>query len=301
MIEEMNQCLSIGATQHIDLLKDRLGRELRVDEGERIRIKMTENPAGNITFLSCDFNGNLCGGRHQDEQILFKHFVADILSDIIMNQWEKALLKDIIRETYYYFNEEEKNTILQYTLDYTNGVKVYPGKMDRRDRKHFIIKRLVDFLEHNDSIVIDGFVRFRLKDYIHEIKEAVDQAVDEFLMEREYREFIQLLKYFVEIQESKVPLVNVLVNPRGTYKLYDEEHSPIDSEFLEGFILDVMDNEINYEDLLISALITIAPNKIVFHYGAQAKVDSTLDTIKNVFEGKVSECNGCKLCQKHQQ
>ncbi|SHE32364.1 putative sporulation protein YtxC [Desulforamulus putei DSM 12395] len=301
MIEEMNQCLSIGATQHIDLLKDLLGRELRINEGDHINIKLMENPAGNITFLSCNFNGTLCGGSRLDDELLFRHFVADIISDLIINHWEKAILADIIRENYYFFNEEEKKIIYQYALDYANGERVFPGRMDRLDRKNFIIKKLVEFLEQSDSIVIDGFINFRLKEYLNEIKEALDQAVDDYLMEREYREFIQLLKYFVEIQEPKVELVNVLINARGSYKLLDEQHNPISSEFLEGFILDVMDHEINYEDLLISALITIAPNKIVFHGGSQSKNGTTVSTIRHVFEGRVTECSGCKLCQKQQQ
>lgn len=300
MKEEMNQCLSIGATQHIDLLKDRLGREIRVNEGQNMMIKLTESPAGNITFLSCNFNGTLCGGRQLDEELLLRHFVADIISDHILNQWENKLLVDIIRENYYYFNEEEKQTIYQYTLDYIDGKKVFGGLMNRLDRKNFIIKRLVEYLEQSDSLVIDGFVRFRLKDYINDMKEAVDQAVDEFLMEREYREFIQLLKYFVEIQEPKVEVVNVLMNQRGAYKLYDDKQEPISSEFLDGFILDVMDNEINYEDLLISALITIAPNQIVFHCNQANKPSTTIDTIRSVFDGKVKECLGCQLCQKQQ-
>lgn len=301
MIEEMNQCLSIGATQHIDLLKDRLGKELYSNDGDNIVIKLSENPAGNLTFLSCNFNGSLCGGRQHDDELLLRHFIADIISDLILNHWERAILANLIRENYYYFNDEEKQTILKYTLEYINGDKVFPERMDRLDRKNFIIKRLVEFLQQNDSIVIDGFIRFRLKEYVNEIREAVDQAVEEFLLEREYREFIQLLKYFVEIQEPKVELVNVLINQAGTYKLYDKDHQPISSEFLEGFIFDVMDNEINYEDLLISALITIAPNKIVFHCGSINKPSTTIETVKNVFEGKVSECRGCKLCQSQQQ
>ncbi|RYD06894.1 hypothetical protein N752_01840 [Desulforamulus aquiferis] len=229
----MNQCLSIGATQHIELLKARLGRERFVDD-DNFNVRLKENPAGNITFLSCDFIGPHRGEQQTDDIILFRHFVADIISDVILNQWEKALVKEIIRENYYYFNEDEKKTILQYSLRYTNGEVVMPGQMDRRDRKHAIIKKLVEYLGQNDSIVIDGFIRFRLKEYINDIREAVDQAVDEFLMEREYQEFIQLLKYFVEIQEPKVEMVNVLINRKGAYKLFDEEHQPISSEFLEG-------------------------------------------------------------------
>ena len=301
MIWEMNQCLSIGATQHIDLLKARLGRELHLAEGDYIRVNLREKPAGNITFLSCDFNGTLRGGRQSNDELLFRHFVADIISDIILNHWEKAIVAEIVRENYYYFSDEEKKIISQYSSSYINGEKIIHGQMDRLDRKSFIIRRLVEFLRQNDSIVIDGFIRFRLKEYINDLKEAVDQAVDDFLMEREYREFIQLLKYFVEIQDPKVELVNVLVNAQGAYKLYDEKHNVISSEFLEGYILDVIDNEINYEDLLISALITIAPNKIVFHGTSPNKPDNTLETIKHVFTGRVLECSGCKLCQNQQQ
>ncbi|AEF93907.1 sporulation protein YtxC [Desulfotomaculum nigrificans CO-1-SRB] len=297
----MPQCLSIGATQHIDWLKDRLGRKLRFNEGNDIYVNLRENPVGNITFISCDFNGTVQGGRQLDDELLFRHFVADIISDLILNHWEKAMLAEIIRENYYYFNEGEKQTIFQYCLQYTNGEKNIPGQMDRLDRKNYIIKKLVDYLGQNDSIVIDGFIRFRLKEYINDIKETVDQAVDEFLMDREYREFIQLLQYFVEMQEPKVNLVNVLVNQRGVYKLYDENNVPISSEFLEGYILDVIDNEINYEDLLISALITIAPNKIVFHGVSPNKPDTAMETIKHVFTDRVSVCSGCKLCQKNQQ
>ncbi|MEG6520804.1 putative sporulation protein YtxC [Desulfotomaculum sp. 1211_IL3151] len=297
----MSQCLSIGATQHIDLLRDKLGKEFQFNEDNNLIVKLTEKPAGNITFLSCDFNGTICCGGPLEDQELFRHFVADIISDLILNHWEKAIILDIIRESYFFFNEDEKKTIFQYSQDYANGLKVFPGRMERLDRKNFIIKRLVEFLEQNNSLVIDGFVRFRLKDYINEIKETVDQAVDDFLMEREYKEFIQLLKYFVEIQDTKVDVVNVLLNRKGTYQLLDQKHEPIDSEFLEGFILDVMDNEINYEDLLISALITIAPNKIVFHCGSHLKPQTTIDTIKHVFEGRVNECTGCKLCQNQQQ
>ncbi|RYD06895.1 hypothetical protein N752_01845 [Desulforamulus aquiferis] len=62
-----------------------------------------------------------------------------------------------------------------------------------------------------------------------------------------------------------------------------------------------MDNEINYEDLLISALITIAPNKIVFHTNLQDQPETTMETIKSVFAGRVSECSGCTLCKNQQQ
>ena len=58
---------------------------------------------------------------------------------------------------------------------------------------------------------MEGFIRFRLKDYIEELKYIIDGSVDELLIDREYNEFIKLLRYFVEIQEPKVEEVHVLL------------------------------------------------------------------------------------------
>ncbi len=120
--------------------------------------------------------------------------------------------------------------------------------------------------------------------------------MDDFLIEREYREFVQLLKYFVDIQESKIESVHVLIKGGGVFKLYDGNMRPVRSDYLEGYIIDLADNEINYEDLLISALITIAPKEITLHYKNNNGMIATLDTIKKVFAGRIKECKGCKLC-----
>ena len=107
--------------------------------------------------------------------------------------------------------------------------------------------KLLDFLHNNNRIVIEGFIRFRLKEYIGELKEAADRAVDDF-NRKEYREFVQLLKYFVDIQESKIDTVHVLINDDGVFKLCDHMQ-PVRSDYMEGYIIDFVDNEINYEDL----------------------------------------------------
>lgn len=293
----MAQVISIGATQHIELLKAKLGQEFRLFEGDGLKVQLEESPAGKFTFLSCrvaDYGS--CTYSEEDTQVIFKHYLADIISDLILNQWENILLRDIIRENYYYFGEEEKRLIYDYALRHIN--REGEGSQNTfywLSRKSRILQKLMEFLHTNNRIIIDGFIRFRLKEYIGELRDAADRAVDDFLMEREYREFIQLLKYFVEYQEPKVELVHVLIKAGGVFKLFDEKKEPIKSEYLEGFIIDLVDSEINYEDLLVSALITIAPRSITLHYKHEG-YSATLETIKNVFTGRVSECTGCSLC-----
>jgi len=298
-VDTLAQAISIGATRNIGELKDMLSRELRFLENEGFRIRLEENPAGNLTFLSCRVsNRSNRGFSDEHTAAVFKRYVAHALSDIILGQWEKLLLTDIIRENYYYFNEEERGTIYRYASNYINqdGENGHSSSHYQAVRRNKILHKLVEFLRNNNDIVIDGFIRFRLKEYVGELQAAADRAVDEFLMEREYKEFIQLLKYFVEIQDPRIDVVHVVIKPNGVFKLFDDQHRVINSEYMEGLMLDLVDSEINYEDMLISTLITIAPQEIVFHPGKGEAPRNTIETIKNVFTHRVKVCNGCELC-----
>ncbi|GBF32709.1 hypothetical protein DCCM_0905 [Desulfocucumis palustris] len=292
----MAQAISIGATRNIGELKDTLSRELRFLENQGLKVKLEENPTGKITFLSCEVSNRSPMRFNEDALAVFKRYVAQALSDLILGQWEKLLLTDIIRENYYYFNEEERGTIYRYASSYINhgedGQSFY-----RIARRNKIVHKILEFLRSNDDIVIDGFIRFRLKEYVNELQEAADRAVDDFLMEREYNEFIQLLKYFVEIQDPRLDLVHVLIKPNGVFKLFDGQYQVINSEYLEGFMMELVDSEINYEDMLISTLITLAPREIIFHLGKGERPQNTLETIKQVFLHRVKECTDCELCK----
>ena len=60
-------------------------------------------------------------------------------------------------------------------------------------------------------------------------------------------------------------LVNVIFEDDGGFSFLDETGSPIRIDYLEGIILEVGQNELDYEDLLISALIYYRPARIVLH------------------------------------
>lgn len=291
--------ISIGASNYIDLIKARLASELKELERRGLKFNIQENPAGKYVFLSCSVSGRGNGGYSEEDALaVFKHYIANVLSDLIMAKWQKSILVDIIRENYYYFGEEERRAIFQNALHYLDGFDSGEREsIPTMRKKKIILAKLKEFLGTCNQIVIEGFIRFRLKEYIKELQEAADKAVDDFLMDREYKEFIQLLKYFVDIQDSRTDLVNVVMKPNGVFKLYDGKHRAIDSAYLEGFITDLIESEINYEDLLISALITIAPREIVFHTGKAEVPPVTLETIKNIFSQRVGMCRGCELCR----
>lgn len=292
--------ISIGSTRHIDLIKDRLGCELDLFEGNGLKVKLAEQSEGKFTFITCrlaDGGEFIC--EEEDARLLFKHSLANVITDVILNHWEEPLVREIIQENYYYFAEEDKDLIYRGTLSHINQ-----GRDGRKDgslrcivRKSRILQKVIEYLSGSNQIILDGFIKFRLKEYVNELREAADQAVDDFLIEREYREFIQLLRYFVEIQEPRYELVHIVIRDGKNYSLFDENLQGIKANSLEGCVMELSNNEMSYDDLFVSMLITLSPRNITIHRTGETQIPLAVDTIVNVFEGRVSWCPGCRLCR----
>jgi putative sporulation protein YtxC len=268
-------------------------------QNDGIRIDCEQTPTGGLTFLGYNIadygNSNY---SEEETRVIFKHYIANVVSDLILNNWERVLLLDIIRQNYYYFTPDEQQMIFQISLKNLNhGLEANDDTfVEYLSRKSLVLQKLLEYLQSNDRLIIEGFIKFRLKDYLQELYSIADKAVDEYMMEKEYKEFIRLLKYFVEIQEPRLELVHVLLQPSGCFKLLDGNKKNISSDYLDGFIIESEEPEINYEDLLVSALITIAPTTIVLHFQTNRYAMKATETIKSVFGDRVTYCEGCSIC-----
>ena len=281
--------ISIGSTRHIDFIRNRLDDEFKLLQAEGVQIYCKEKASGNYTFLGFDVETDQ-DTSFNSYRTLFKQYVAKIISDLVVGKWEEKLVSRIIKNNYHYFTNEEKNIILEKTLEML--------RLDNSiQRKNKILFKVIDYLENNDDLIIDGFIKFRLKEYLSDLEDVVDRAVEDFLMEKEYNEFIRLLRYFVDIQDPRAELVHVLLKPSGLFTLYDGNQNVISNEYLEGLIFDLPTSEINYEDLLIRALITIAPRQIILHTVKCYQTKNVINTIQNVFGDRVTICEGCPKCK----
>lgn len=259
-----------------------------------MKVRIGQSHRGPFAFLDCEVDA---AARSSQTDALLRHYVANALSDVIVEKWESDLIRKIIRGSYSYFSRDEQDLIADYTgrtlnagSDSPHGYKV--------NRKSQILHRLRDYFDTADELVLEGFVHFRLRDYIEELEDAVDRAVDEFLMEREHREFIRLLRHFVEIQEPRIDHVHVLLGPGTAFRLVDDDGGAIRSESLEEFVVEMVDSEVSYEDLLISALITLAPRALTVHATDRPPGrDEALETILGVFGDRTARCEGCHVCR----
>jgi putative sporulation protein YtxC len=288
--------LSVGLTGTTDEVRTRLQKDCITLRQEGFRVAIDEINKGHYTFLGCNvIEGELSFRNYERIKNLLKNYVAEILAELIIEREENKLVKKIINNNYYYFNENERKIVFTNALEILNSDGGAFSDFNLAARHSKILSQIIEYLDHHHELVLEGFINFRLKEYRKRLVEIVDTAVDDYMMDLEYKEFIRVLRYFVDLQEPKVEEVHVVIGQNGNYKILDTSGNSVNNRYLDNFVAESI-SEINYEDLLITSLISISPYNIMLHSRDFASSQNVVNTIKNVFEGRVALCGGCHIC-----
>lgn len=232
---------------------------------------------------------------NKDFDILLKQHMAHIICDFAMNYMRDMVLENLIKRYYSYFSQTEREIILQLTIQKLNEKN---SEKKLNEGKIYIIESIQNYLQENDYINLEGFVNFRLKKLIADLKYSVESTIDEFLMEQEYQEFLKLLKYFVTLQEPKIEQVHITVDQEGSLQLRDSEQRLLDYSFPVSNGLSLLSSKIQKEDFIISFLVNFAPKKIIVHQFLCCYYPKAVEAILNIFSERVVICKKCKLCQE---
>jgi putative sporulation protein YtxC len=293
--------VTIGVLNYAENVKDYIYSQIDALRQEGLDISCEHYYIEKSVFIKCGLKGNLLT-RIIDKKVYedFKFGISRIISDVILNFWEVKLLRKILKDNYFYLTEKEReeiNRTAQRLLQEEKGV--LPGGFYKISRKNKVMRDILDYLSIHENINIDGFVNFRLHSYMKELSETLERAIEMFITEREYNEFIKLLKYFVDIQECKLDVLHIMPVSEEKYMLLDGYKNKINGEFFDEIRADFTDGDINYDDLLISTLITISPRKIYMHSLNCFPNKELVRTITNVFGDRMHICAGCELCSRN--
>lgn len=230
---------------------------------------------------------------------IFYIHVANIIYDIVIDEFLKKDMSIFLSDTYFFLKYEELENVKKESL------KVLSGEMEIKDensiyyinKKNDIIDKICACIDENREINIEGFITFRMKELLNDLEMIIDRIVEKYMVEKEYNEFIKLLKYFVEIQESKMNYLSIVISNEGKYIINNEKGEDITDIFFGDLTELRYNTNTDLDDMLISALITNSPENIVIHCVENCKNKELIDTIKNVFTHRVKFCNDCKICR----
>lgn len=248
----------------------------------------------NVISLTCE----QCPKHLSVSEVIdtFRHFFSTVVAEYMVEELEQKLIEEMIKQEFRYKQKEQIASI--YT--YCQQVLFIEEETSLRDeskiveRKCKIFKKAYEYLKEERVFNLKGFIHFRLKDYNEDLKSVIEYAIDEYILEKEYQEFIQLLRYFISIQESKVPLLHVLHLQGRHFVLYNEQGELISESEVECYLRKWTSQKVSYEDIIVSTLISMAPKKIIVH--TEEPSNTVIHTLKNIFEEQMTICTSCQPC-----
>lgn len=223
-----------------------------------------------------------------DDVDTFHAYLCDILTKCIIFFYERKLVRNLIEYNYFYFNDIEKQKILDNCMDLFNEMDTYEEKY------HAIYSSLDSYLLEHHSLVLTGFVNFRLKNYRDILDYNTDLSVSNFLIEREYHEFIDILHLYVNSKESKMDIVHLVYSNKDSVLLdCNKDLIPIDNSLLDAKYLS--DISFSSNDYCLNTLLNILPKKLHIHL-VNGYEDEFITTLKLIFDSRVSICTDCDIC-----
>lgn len=233
----------------------------------------------------------LCDDDCYNEKIkdIIDLYMSNVLYKIVIKEYKNREMFDYITENYFFLKQDEiieveekiMKILLLESFTETENYVYYMNKIND------IIEKIKEFLEENSEININGFIRFRMKELKSNIERVIDKVIENYMVEKEYKEFVKLLKYFVDIQESKIEEIDIFINEGGKYIIKNKAGKDIFNEFMKEIADTEIDTEAKMEDIIISGLITNAPRKVKIYGKDNCMNKEFLETIINVFEDRV--------------
>lgn len=146
---------------------------------------------------------------------LFYTKLATILSYLVIDYFENNIIKNILVSNYFYFDNSEFSKILDLCIENLCD----DDEFSFANRQMLLFDAFYEYISTHHSIVLSGFVNFRLKEYRNILEDLVDFSVNEYIIEREYLEFISLLRIYVNSQPSSNQTIHLISLENDTFLL----------------------------------------------------------------------------------
>lgn len=273
---------------------------------------ISEIQLDNIVFLTKNFSKytNIIVHYLGNDTEIFYEYFANTFCDFIIDNYESNILNDILVSNFFYFDKTELSEIKKICDSMLNNVplnKILPfqqlksetandEKISISSRKDLLINNILSYLKSSKSMILNGFLRFRIYDYINFLNDLVDSAVNEFVINKEYSEFIELLKLYIDSKPPRSELIHLIyINEESI--LLDKNRNIISLSHNNLDIPYLSDISFSSNDYALNSLLSLLPKKLIIH--TSDIEDDFVNTLKLIFNSKVTICKHCSICDTY--
>jgi len=209
--------------------------------------------------------------------------IYDVLVKNIFEEFSKKMLVKVININCNCFTKQDKYEIWKKSFENIIADMIV-NSYKHKNRIHLIEKKLKAFCEKSNIFCVDGFVNFRLKELEEDFEDVVEECVREYLLENEYNEFINMIKYFVSVQSSLYLYVEIFY---GDNIVVIADGKNITERCINEFKGEFDDVLYDQDDFLLNTLISIAPKRIVIRQRNNYLNDEFKKTLLGIFGDKL--------------
>ena len=223
----------------------------------------------------------------------FINSISNILTKSTILFYEDNLITDSIYLNYFYFNKTEIKSIIENTQKLLKEYDVINTKYD------LINNSIFKHLLNHHSLYFKSFIDFRLKEYKDLIDKKIDLAVNQFLIDKEYIEFVNILRLYINSESSSSNLEHLHLIYKNKDSIIIDDNKNIvscnDNITKAKYISDIT---FSSNDLALNTLLNLLPHKITIHL-VDGFQDEIIETLKLIFQNKITICEDCDICNMY--
>lgn len=207
----------------------------------------------------------------------------NILAKNFLTEFCRKTLVKIINKNCDYFSKDDKYQVWKMSMNCILKDEA-ENNSDYLYRINVVKSKLEEFFAHSGTVSVEGFVNFRLKELEDDLEYIAEDCVQEYLLELEYAEFVNMLKYFVSVQNPIYLAVDVIYD--DNISIFGDGKN-ITYECLDDFNKDVVCTETNKDDFLLNSLISISPKRITIMEKNKKLNEEIKKTLLGIFGDKL--------------
>ena len=216
--------------------------------------------------------------------------LSNIITKSIIDYYENNLIYENISLNYFYFNSYEKKQILENTILLLSDVKIGNIRYD------YINNEIFKKITSSHSLFLQAFINFGLANYIDFLNNQIDTAVNKFLIDKEYLEFVNILRLYIksETNNSKIDHLHLIYKEKTSIIIDDNKNiiSCNDNIKKAKYVSDI---SFSSNDFALNTLLNLVPKSITLHL-VDGYADEFINTIKLIFQERVKVCEDCDIC-----
>lgn len=241
----------------------------------------------NHTYFSCkDFNHytNIIIHYTGNDLDYFNSNIADLLTCLVFDNFEHDILKKVLFQNYFYFDSLE----IKKVINICEEILCDSVDFSFENRYDILFNNFYEHISSNNKLYLNSFLLFKNKNYFKYLSDSIDIAVNKFIIEREYLEFISLLRVYINTHSSGIDVVQLYYNSSAS-TLFDENNNIIDVKSDSFDMKYLSDISFSSNDYILNALLTLIPQKIIIHTSDRF-IDEFINTLSLIFENRITIC-----------